>query len=171
MFQNSRASPKTTALSRYIHFLKLACIPKKAKAISIGLHVLKHTCISGAGAHLKKLRRTEGGANIVGVFRVKNHDFTPKIHIFSNGSAPASPETKAITIGIQVLEHTCTCISIHSPKIIIHYIVGYYKFKCIMDNLIMLYDRWTDISLVLQKIVNHAIKRFFLLCVRSNEKI
>jgi hypothetical protein len=28
------------------------------------------------GAHLKKLRRAEGGANIFGVFRVKkNHDF------------------------------------------------------------------------------------------------
>ena len=36
------------------------------------------------GSHLKKLRRTEGGAKIVGVFRVKNHDFTPKNHIFSN---------------------------------------------------------------------------------------
>ena len=35
-------------------------------------------------AHLKKLRRAEGGANIFGVFRVKNHDFTPKNHIFSN---------------------------------------------------------------------------------------
>ena len=39
------------------------------------------------GAHLKKLRRAEGGAKIVGVFRVKNHDFTPKNHIFT-GSAP-----------------------------------------------------------------------------------
>jgi hypothetical protein len=36
------------------------------------------------GAHLKKLRRAEGGAKIVGVFRVKNHDFTPKNHIISN---------------------------------------------------------------------------------------
>ena len=35
------------------------------------------------GAHLKKLRRVEGGAKIFGVFRVKNHDFTPKNHIFS----------------------------------------------------------------------------------------
>jgi hypothetical protein len=26
----------------------------------------------------------EGGAKICGVFRVKNHDFTPKNHIFSN---------------------------------------------------------------------------------------
>ena len=30
------------------------------------------------GAHLKKLRRAEGGAKHFGVFRVKNHDFTPK---------------------------------------------------------------------------------------------
>jgi hypothetical protein len=34
------------------------------------------------GAYLKKLRRVEGGAKIVGVFRVKNHDFTPKNLIF-----------------------------------------------------------------------------------------
>jgi hypothetical protein len=36
------------------------------------------------GAHLKKLRRAEGGAKIFGVYRVKNNDFTPKNHIFSN---------------------------------------------------------------------------------------
>jgi hypothetical protein len=34
------------------------------------------------GAHLKKLRRAEGGAKSFEVFRVKNHDFTPKNHIF-----------------------------------------------------------------------------------------
>ena len=39
-----------------------------------GLHV------RGGGA-LKKLRRAEGGAKYFGVFRVKNHDFTPKNHI------------------------------------------------------------------------------------------
>jgi hypothetical protein len=38
----------------------------------------------GGGAHLKKLRGAEGGAKIFGVFRVKNHDFTPKNHIFAN---------------------------------------------------------------------------------------
>ena len=38
---------------------------------------------SWGGAHLKKLRRAEGGAKIFGVFRVKNHDFTPKNHIFT----------------------------------------------------------------------------------------
>jgi hypothetical protein len=35
------------------------------------------------------LRRAEAGAQIVGVFRVKNHDFTPKNHIFSNFSVGA----------------------------------------------------------------------------------
>ena len=42
------------------------------------------------------MRRAEGGAKIVGIFRVKNHDFTPKNHIFSNfrgggGGAPGAP--------------------------------------------------------------------------------
>jgi hypothetical protein len=38
------------------------------------------------------LRRAEGGANIFGVFRVKNHDFTPKNHIFFNlRGAPGAP--------------------------------------------------------------------------------
>jgi hypothetical protein len=40
-------------------------------------------CIRHAG-YLEKLRRVEGGAKIFGVFRVKNHDFTPKNHIFPN---------------------------------------------------------------------------------------
>jgi hypothetical protein len=31
----------------------------------------------GDGAHLKKLLRAEGGTKIVGVFRMKNHDFMP----------------------------------------------------------------------------------------------
>ena len=46
------------------------------------------------GVHLKKLRRTEGGAKMFGVFRVKNHDFTQKNHIFSNfrgGGTPGDP--------------------------------------------------------------------------------
>ena len=34
------------------------------------------------GAHLKKLRRAEGGAKSFGVFSVKNHDFTQKNYIF-----------------------------------------------------------------------------------------
>ena len=34
--------------------------------------------VRGGVAHLKKLRRAKGGAKHFGVFRVKNHDFTPK---------------------------------------------------------------------------------------------
>ena len=50
----------------------------------------------GGGSHLKKMGRAEGGAKFFGVFRVKNHDFTPKNHIFSNfrgggGCAPGAP--------------------------------------------------------------------------------
>ena len=41
--------------------------------------------MGGGGAHLKKMRRAEGGAKNFGVFRVKNHDFTLKNQIFSNG--------------------------------------------------------------------------------------
>ena len=45
------------------------------------------------GAHIKKLRRAEGGAKNFGVFRVKNQHFTQNNHIFSNfrGSAPGAP--------------------------------------------------------------------------------
>ena len=58
----------------------------------------------GGGTHLNNLRRAKGGAKIFGVFRVKNHDFTPKNHIFSNfrGSArrvrpPLDPPLDTIT--------------------------------------------------------------------------
>jgi hypothetical protein len=47
------------------------------------------------GTHLKKLRRAEGGANIFGVFRVKNHDSTPRIIFFKiigdGGRATGAP--------------------------------------------------------------------------------
>jgi uncharacterized protein YeeX (DUF496 family) len=40
------------------------------------------------GAHLKKLRRAEGGAKFFLVFRVKIHDFTPKKQITESPSYP-----------------------------------------------------------------------------------
>ena len=40
--------------------------------------------VGGGGAHLRKLRRAEGDAKMFGVFRVKNHDFTPTNHFFFN---------------------------------------------------------------------------------------
>ena len=62
----------------------------------------------GGGAHLKKLRRTEGGTKMFGVFRVKNHDFTPKNHIFFNfrgalaGCAPRRPWIRPCSHHIRV---------------------------------------------------------------------
>ena len=47
------------------------------------------------GAYIKKLRRAEGGAKIFGVFRVKNHVFTPKKILFfpilGGRGAPSAP--------------------------------------------------------------------------------
>jgi hypothetical protein len=58
------------------------------------------------GGHLKKLRQAEGGAKIFGVFRVKNHDFTPKNLIFpilGGGRAPGATPHPWI--------RPCICIS------------------------------------------------------------
>ena len=44
----------------------------------------------GGGAPLKKLRRAEGGTIMFGVFRVKNHDFTQKNHIWIRPWCPPS---------------------------------------------------------------------------------
>jgi hypothetical protein len=38
----------------------------------------------GGGGARKIIAQSEGRREIVGVIRVKNHDFTPKNHIFSN---------------------------------------------------------------------------------------
>ena len=78
--------------------------------------------VRGGGA-FKPLRRAEGGAKIVGVFRVKNHDFTPKNHIFSNfrggarracpppGSTPAEYKTIRGIISISVYKTMTTKIN------------------------------------------------------------
>jgi hypothetical protein len=59
------------------------------------------------------LRRAEGGAKIVGVFRVKNHDFTPKDHIFfpilGGGGAPDS--YFGIKDGVKSKEHLYNLIN------------------------------------------------------------
>ena len=63
--------------------------------------------VRGGGAHLKKLRRAEGGAKIFGVFRVKNYDFTPKNHIFSNfrgGARRVRPPLPGSTPGLFFLD-------------------------------------------------------------------
>ena len=50
----------------------------------------------GGGGVFKKIAPSGGKREKFGVFRVKNHDFTPKIHIFANfrgggGGAPGAP--------------------------------------------------------------------------------
>jgi hypothetical protein len=58
--------------------------PVKTMGCDSWFHSGADTGFQVRGAHLKKLHRAEGSVKIVGVFRVKNHDFTPKNHIFSN---------------------------------------------------------------------------------------
>jgi hypothetical protein len=64
------------------------------------------------GAHLKKLRRAEGGAKIFGVFRVKNHDFTPKNHIFSNFRGRTAPPPESAPAVILIFIILLTLISV-----------------------------------------------------------
>jgi hypothetical protein len=59
----------------------------------------------------------EGGAKIVGVFRVKNHDFTPKNHIFSNFRAPP-PLDPPLTYDVDIKS---TVINQSSSRIVAHY--------------------------------------------------
>jgi hypothetical protein len=54
--------------------------------------------------HLKKLRRAEAGANIFGVFRVKNHDFTPKKSCFPilGRAPPLDPPLRSICLSLSM---------------------------------------------------------------------
>ena len=87
-------------------------------------------CFTGAdpgiqvrGAHLQKLRRAEGGAKMLEVFRVKNHDFTPKNHIFSNfrggGGCPPGSSSEEITLYI-IIDMLVMCIYFASVSTIFH---------------------------------------------------
>ena len=72
------------------------------------------------GAHLKKLRRTEEGAKIFGVLRVKNHDFTPKNHIFSNlwGAPGSTPGSREFRMHMKIPAQTGSgCICFNDLKI------------------------------------------------------
>jgi hypothetical protein len=70
--------------------------------------------------HLKKLRLAEGGAKIFGVFRVRNHDFSPKNNIFSNfrGGArrvpPPPPGSAPLSRG--VVRNVSTYIDIYGNQ-------------------------------------------------------
>jgi hypothetical protein len=69
------------------------------------------------GEHLKKLRLAEGGAKIVGVFRVKNHDFTPKNHFFSNFRGARAG---------------CSYIAMNSLKYIISFTMNYFFLSYVL---------------------------------------
>ena len=80
------------------HSLQLCLSTMGKRTIKIGFMLSSTNTNAGAdpgfqvrGAHLKKSRRAEGGAKNVGIFRVKNHDFTPKNHIFSNFRGERAP--------------------------------------------------------------------------------
>ena len=60
-------------------------------------------------AHLKKLRRAEGDAKCFRVFRVKNHDITPKNHIFSNFRG-GGPEYIRRVMGVGISRGYRLCI-------------------------------------------------------------
>ena len=90
--------------------------------LTIWFHALTHT-VQGriqdfklGGAHLKKLRRAEGGAKIFGVFRVKNHDFTPKIIFFpilrGGGGAGCAPLPESAPAVILIFIILLTLISV-----------------------------------------------------------
>jgi hypothetical protein len=87
--KNVRASTKTKTIFQYLYKNLLNLLSRLTTRLHNQGRIQDFKL--GRGAHLKKLGRAEGGANIFGVFRVKNHDFTPKNHIFSNfkGAHPA----------------------------------------------------------------------------------
>jgi hypothetical protein len=70
------------------------------------------------------MRRAEGDAKILGVFRVKNHDFTPKNHIFSNvrgGRAPGAPPGSAPVRYFQIKSYKVINTQIYSKHPVIHF--------------------------------------------------
>ena len=87
-------------VEQIIIIIKKAKITYKGAILAILIWLIHYW--SQDTIRLKKLRQAEEGANIFGVFRVKNHDFTPKNHIFSNfrGGArrmrPLDPPLKII---------------------------------------------------------------------------
>ena len=74
---------------------------------------------------LRKLR-AEGGAKIFGVFRVKNHDFTPKNHIFPilGGGAPLDPP-------LDMLCMRQRCFGVGICNILFVYRTKYLLLRCI----------------------------------------
>ena len=106
-FFSKRSTKYSSGNLHLLYFILIYSILVLRKYIYPLFVVVSHMCLKTIilqgriqdfkleGAHLKKILRAEGGAKILVVFRVKNHDFTPKNHIFSNfrggGCAPGAP--------------------------------------------------------------------------------
>ena len=77
--------------------------------------------------HIKKLRRAEGSANIFGIFRVKNHDFTKKIMFFNfrGGCRMRPPPLDA------PLRYACNCSVNHERQ----YPHSSTLYRCVLNNI------------------------------------
>ena len=87
------------------------------------------------GAHLKKLRRAEGGAKIFEVFRVKNHYFTPKNLIFFNfrgARAGCAPWIRPWCVCVCVCACMYVCITIYM-------LLCYLCYLCMFNHVLRCY--------------------------------
>jgi hypothetical protein len=84
------------------------------------------------GAHLKKLRRAEGGAKIFGVFRLKNHGFTPKNHFFPNlggGGAGSAPDL--VLKSVILCRTYCNMTSLEYNMLIFEKLLYFYRITAL----------------------------------------
>jgi hypothetical protein len=97
----------------------------------------------------------EGGAKIFGVFRVKNHDFTPKNHIFSNfrggGRAPGAPPAGSApafcVTSFEFNNRICLSCNIGAVENEVHFLNTFSTFEPFrkyflqkMNNLALMFD-------------------------------
>ena len=99
------------------------------------------------GGVLKKIAPSGGRRENFGVFRVKNHDFTPKNHIFSNfrGRPPLYPPLDCIG-SCQSSYHTITATPTHT--IIINHGVHVILFFIDQRKTYNLYSLWSAINFI-----------------------
>ena len=98
--------------------------------------------------NLKKLRRAEGGAKTFGVFRVKNHDFTPKNLIFSNCGGRREHYFPESAPGVNTIESKKEFMGYYAGLIcIVNYVHSYVQQVCNVhhfDQIIYLVIHWFD---------------------------
>ena len=113
------------------------------------------------GVYLKNLRRAEGGEKMSGVFRVKNHDFTPKNNIFFNfrgGGRPLDPLLLIKLIFqstysyIHMRRTSCRCSSIGKKQYFSNFsfrVDRYFQImRClVIDFLDRIYPNWQKLRI------------------------